>query len=53
MLSTAGPARGKPVVNSPELERLRADIRRIERALVALAAFTALLAVAVLILLAR
>ena len=48
-----GHARSKPIAFGPELERLRADLRRVEVGLVVLAALTALLAVLVLVLLAR
>jgi hypothetical protein len=48
-----GQARGKPVAIGPELERLRAELRRVEVALVVLAAVTAVLAIVVVILLMR
>ena len=48
-----GQARGRPAAVGPELERLRAELRRVEMALVGLAVSTVLLAVMVLILFTR
>jgi len=48
-----GHARGRPAAMGPELERLRAELRRVEMALVGLAVSTVLLAVLVLILFTR
>ena len=48
-----GQARGRPAAIGPELERLRAELRRVEMAIVGLAVSTVLLAVLVLVLFAR
>jgi hypothetical protein len=48
-----GHARGRPAAMGPELERLRAELRRVEMAMVGLAVATVLLAVLVLILFTR